>query len=165
MILLFLDFDGVLHPALNYRRNNFCQLPIFEAVMREHHEVSIIISSSWRHIYSLAELKAFFSADIAERINGMTGNSNGKQRYVEITHYLEQHVVEGTPWLVLDDNVFGFPSRWTNLVLCDSRIGLTPITAGALHEKICMARMGYDVTDPRGVGNDGRRTLRTCRQS
>ena len=42
-MILFLDFDGVLHPEYDRQAAPadvaFCHLPRFEAVMREHPEV------------------------------------------------------------------------------------------------------------------------------
>lgn len=141
MILLFLDFDGVLHPAQNNGRNNFCHLSLFESVVRDFPEVSIVISSSWRLTYPLNELKAFFSNDIAARIIAATGERNGMLRHVEISQYLEQSGLKGTPWIVLDDNVFGFPASWHNIIWCDGDIGLTPTIADKLRQHLKKAQL------------------------
>jgi hypothetical protein len=49
-MILFLDFDGVLHPEYDGQAAPadvvFCHLPRFEAVMRDHPEVEIVISST-----------------------------------------------------------------------------------------------------------------------
>ncbi|MBX3646566.1 MAG: hypothetical protein KF853_16010 [Rhodocyclaceae bacterium] len=135
-LLLFLDFDGVLHPVDNCGRTNFCHLPLFEAVVREHAEIDIVISSSWRLTYSLAKLKKLFSPAVAERIIGTTGQSDGKLRYVEIAQYLKQFYSLDTPWLALDDNHFGFPSHSINLVHCIGRTGLTQEVVRILRVRI-----------------------------
>lgn len=71
-VTLFLDFDGVLHPAFCPAEEHFCRRPLFEDVMRRHPAVRIVISSSWRHHYPVGQLRARFSPDIAERIVGTT---------------------------------------------------------------------------------------------
>jgi len=72
-ITLFLDFDGVLHPEPCFDRSRlFCQLPVLEAVLRDFPEVDIVISSSWRELLHLDDLKSLFSGDIAWRIVGVT---------------------------------------------------------------------------------------------
>ena len=51
-LILFLDFDGVLHPEGEDHILNggadFCFLPRLEALLREFPWVKIVISSSWR---------------------------------------------------------------------------------------------------------------------
>ena len=75
-MILFLDFDGVLHPEYDRQAAPadvaFCHLPRFEAVMRDHPEVEIVISSTWREQFPLDDLRARFSPDIAARIVGAT---------------------------------------------------------------------------------------------
>ncbi len=65
---LFLDFDGVLHPQYDGgptpKEICFCHLPRFEAVMRQHPGVLIVISSTWRQQFGLAQLRNYFGADI-----------------------------------------------------------------------------------------------------
>lgn len=59
-MILFLDFDGVLHPEYDGQATPadvvFCHLPRFEAVMRDHPEVEIVISSMWREQFPLDAL-------------------------------------------------------------------------------------------------------------
>ncbi len=72
-MILFLDFDGVLHPEPCYSDSDlFCHRPLFESVMREFPDIEIVISSTWRQNRSLAQLKALFSDDIAACIVGVT---------------------------------------------------------------------------------------------
>ena len=75
---LFLDFDGVLHPPYDGlptpKEVCFCHLPRFEAVMRQHPGVHIVISSTWRQQFGLAQLRGYFGADIAQRIVGITSS-------------------------------------------------------------------------------------------
>ena len=43
--ILFLDFDGVLHPG---NRGTFERAPMLEMWLLKHPEVDVVISSSWR---------------------------------------------------------------------------------------------------------------------
>jgi hypothetical protein len=75
-MILFLDFDGVLHPQYEDQPVPadvaFCHLARFEAVKREYPNVEIVLNSTWQEQFSLDELRAWFSADMAARITGTT---------------------------------------------------------------------------------------------
>jgi len=135
-MLLFLDFDGVLHPSFCVERNYFCRVELFSGAMREHPGASIVISSSWRHFHPLDKLRSFFPGDIADRIIDATKESDGRQRHTEILEYLEESATPGMPWAALDDSRFEFPALCPNLILCDSRVGLTEVDVARLHKLI-----------------------------
>lgn len=140
-ITLFLDFDGVLHPALCPYEKHFCRRPLFEDVMRRHPAVRIVISSSWRRIHAIDYLRSRFSRDIAERIVGTTQlwePDEPMNRYQEILAYIGKQRLDGIPWLALDDSAFEFPERCANLLLCDSRFGLTDERAEALAYRLSL---------------------------
>ena len=70
-MLIFLDFDGVLHSAHAFRAEQmFSQLSVFEPFFRqpEFADIQFVVSSTWRHNRSLEELRAPFSADFRARI-------------------------------------------------------------------------------------------------
>jgi hypothetical protein len=127
VVLLFLDFDGVMHPAGCDASRHFCQRDLFEAVMREYPDVRIVITSTWRHAYPMGEIKRFFSPDIAERIVGKTPTHEDEGdehvRYLEIRKLLENPKVAGAQWIALDDSDFEFPEGCANLLLCHSDRG------------------------------------------
>jgi hypothetical protein len=70
--ILFLDFDGVLHPLHCPASQHFCYLNQFEATIEKFPNVELVISSTWRTQRSSTELKGFFSKSVADRIVGMT---------------------------------------------------------------------------------------------
>ncbi len=130
--ILFLDFDGVLHPA-GSRRNvgDLAQLPLLENLLREpaYAAVRIVISSTWREAYPLDRLRALFSADIRTRVVGATPvldeYDSDYNRYEEIKAWLEAHP-QIERWVALDDDVEGFPShRRSKVVFTQSSVGLT----------------------------------------
>ena len=75
-MILFLDFDGVLHPEgeghLPNDGTDFCFLPRLEELLREFPHVRIVISSSWRERLAYPTLLKPFSEDIRARIIGTT---------------------------------------------------------------------------------------------
>lgn len=71
-MIIFLDFDGVLHPSPSGYQGIFCHLERFETVMREHPYIRIVISSSWRETYPWDVCTGIFSTDVQGRIIGMT---------------------------------------------------------------------------------------------
>lgn len=114
-MIVFLDFDGVLHPFFplpdrtDAENAVFSCLPAFEGMLRKYPHVNVVISSSWRLRKSPAEVLGLFSEDIRPRIIGFnppspgtTGNDPGA-RMKECEAWLETHDQTTTPWLALDD--------------------------------------------------------------
>ena len=132
---LFLDFDGVLHPPYDGlptpKEVCFCHLPRFEAVMRQHPGVHIVISSTWRQQFGLAQLRGYFCADIAQRIVGITSSypADGALRLHvrewEILQWLQTHKASHRPWLALDDSQGDFLDCRHRVVFCHPWEGLT----------------------------------------
>ena len=141
---LFLDFDGVLHPQYDGgptpKEVCFCHLPRFEAVMRQHPGVLIVISSTWRQQFSLAQLHGYFGADIAQRIVGVTpsypaeGPPRLHVREWEILQWLQTHQASHRPWLALDDSQGDFRDCRHRVVFCHPWEGLTEHRATQLHK-------------------------------
>jgi hypothetical protein len=54
--ILFLDFDGVLHPTHCKQGDEFSRLHLFEVLFLDSF-CEIVVSSSWRFHHSINELK------------------------------------------------------------------------------------------------------------
>lgn len=141
MMLLFLDFDGVLHPAPPHNRDTGVMscLERFEAVTRDFPGWNIVISSSWRQAFSSDVIKGFFSDDIGDRVVGMTpvldpGLPCLKQR--EIEQYLANTGQSHLPWLALDDHADEFEEALPNLILCDPGRGFDEESEAELRRKM-----------------------------
>lgn len=128
-ILLFLDFDGVLHhwfpraDRTDEQNQYFAYLPRVEAVVRDFPVLQVVVSSDWRLTRSLDELRAFFSEDIRPRVIGKTpslglpeGTPAPRQR--EIEAFLREQKLEGTPWIAVDDHADNFEPD-APLILCN----------------------------------------------
>lgn len=136
-MIIFLDFDGVLHPEPCGDEGEFCRVPLFWQILRTCPNVSVVFSTSWRSLHRPEELLAFAirggGEDLAHRFIGSTpsiiqepgANIAGRvyKREVECREWLHNHGGYNQPWLALDDYVVDF--RGPNLYAVDRRTGLT----------------------------------------
>jgi hypothetical protein len=131
-IVLFLDFDGVLHPVggtLPQQRME--KLPLLEALLREPglQAVGIVISSTWRLIHTPAQLRSMFAPDLRRRVLGCTPqlerHLTSQRRHEDIAAWLRLHP-EVNEWVALDDDFHGFPaSAHGRTVFTNGDTGLT----------------------------------------
>jgi hypothetical protein len=134
-VILFLDFDGVLHPQYEGEPTPvgevFCHLPRFESIMRDFPFVEIVISSTWRDQFSLDVLRSKFSPDIAARIIGVTptidltdGVCRQSARENEILGWLGLNQKLDAAWVALDDTAWQFNKFRDHLVACTWYVGM-----------------------------------------
>lgn len=131
-MILFLDFDGVLHPFFPRRDRSdaenqlFSYLPRLEGVLRDFPEWRVVIASSWRENRPWANVIQAFSPDIVDRIIGATPVIKVKEppyprhpRHSEVLAYLDANDLQGVRWIALDDDPRLYPPNCPNLLLCD----------------------------------------------
>lgn len=137
---LFLDFDGVTHPQTCGQENLFCRLPLIESVVREFAPLDIVISSSWRDLCSIKEMREYFSADLRERVIDVTpwlpGKSPEFERQLEIEAWMEEHRRWGDRWLALDDRPYWFRPPSPDLLVTDAATGFCVADQARLREMI-----------------------------
>lgn len=143
--LLFLDIDGVMHSVDHVRAaytstgieytgdRLFEHLPSLGRILDQCPDVSVIISSSWRHVHSLHELQGFFGG-CGHRVIGTTANIDASgslpaNRFQECLAVAEQLGV--ADWVIVDDQpgiVWGsqIPARELvrQVIWCDPVLGL-----------------------------------------
>ncbi len=138
-MLLFLDFDGVLHP-LNRSEGTFVHIESFESVLRDFPSIDIVISSSWRESHDLKELRALFSEDIAQRIVDSTPVfshlDHQHLREAEIIFWLRDCGREYEEWIALDDSEWLFSPRCPRLILVDSDVGFNDVIGEKLRKRL-----------------------------
>ena len=136
MGVIFLDFDGVLHPNHCDPQHYFCRLPMLSEALA-FATAKIVISSSWRFHYSQPEILQRFPASLRKLIVGVTGDAHvGRYaRYNEIKNYAGLNGV--TDWLAVDDSRFEFPPNCDRLILCDGKIGISKKVAAVLGKRLC----------------------------
>lgn len=144
-MILFLDFDGVLHPEYEGQAVPvdvaFCHLPRFEAVLRDFPQIEVVISSTWRHHLTLNQLRERFAADLRARIVGVTptsadGASSRQQREMECLEWLSTHRAIGTPWIALDDSAWLYRQHPERVVACVSWRGFDAAAEAELRDRL-----------------------------
>ena len=151
-MILFLDFDGVLHyddvlvrenaPVI-YREG--CTLfqwvdPLIEALV-PHPHIKIILSTSWVGVFGYDKALAALPEALRQRVIGATYTDQGwysKTRYQQIAEHVQKHQI--THWLAVDDDVMGWPANQRRaLVECSSWFGLSqPETRVELRDALAM---------------------------
>lgn len=153
-MIIFLDFDGVLHPEdTNSKNLLLCRLPLIEEVLREFPRAEIVISSTWRlnwrdQSVATLEMRKYFSPDMAPRVVGVTPNyiyldrktaPDGLylyQRHWECETWLRAHRPPGTPWLALDDRAYWFRPFCENLMEFERNTAFTPDHSDELRARL-----------------------------
>ena len=135
-MLIFLDIDGVLRRtgAPLYVLEDGCRSS-FEQAIRGLPDAKVVISSSWREGFSIDEIRAHFSDDVAARIIGVTPMAqslDGHRRFHEIQAYL-RHSGKPEAWVAIDDTSELFPDG-CNLVLVEGARGFDADAARRLLE-------------------------------
>ena len=143
--VLFLDFDGVLHPVHAQADQLFTAIPLLELVLREFPNLDVVVSSSWREVHPLDELLEYFSADIRSRFIGITP---ARPELAEVPDDLWSYVREGecavwiarhrpwVPWIAVDDDAWRFKPHSKRLFLVEGKIGLTAASLEALRLRL-----------------------------
>jgi len=142
-MILFLDFDGVLHPEEAFIDEPLLtRLPLVEDVLREFPSVEIVISSAWRLRWKDAKvaarrLRRHFSDNIATRVVGVTPNFINLdpqaaldgvqyyQRHWECDVWMRTNRPAGTPWMALDDRAYWFRPLCPNLMALEADVAFT----------------------------------------
>lgn len=109
-MILFLDFDGVLHANADDSEHFSCAPALWE-LLRRHPDVRVVFSTGWRFERSLDELRSLVCAnggeDVADRFIAATPllrhDADERSREKDCLSWLTAHKLNGEPWLALDD--------------------------------------------------------------
>lgn len=143
-IILFLDFDGVLHPQ-HIGVQYFCRTEFLWQILRACPEVRVVFSTSWRESHRPEELLDFATSgggeDLAHRFIGQTprihAHSDFDPRGLECHRWLEANCYSGQAWLALDDVPELFHRMFhQNLYLVDGYTGLTETDVAAIIRRL-----------------------------
>jgi hypothetical protein len=140
-MILFLDFDGVLHPNSVWQTSKGLQLDCDGHNLFEHAEllavilhdlphVKIVLSTSWVSTITYNYAKSVLPPALQERIIDSTFQKgqneyiwNKMTRYEQIAQFTRRHQIK--EWLALDDNDFRWPERKRHrLIHCNEYGGL-----------------------------------------
>ncbi len=134
-ILIFLDFDGVLHPCT---AGTFIYIERLEAFLRKHPRIRVVFSTSWRLQQGWFDLLALFSQDLRERFVGVTPNLGeaAAVREHEIHAWLRANGCQRLKWVALDDDATLFTPYCAQLVLCETIRGLRATQLAQIEAKL-----------------------------
>lgn len=132
MRVLFLDFDGVLHPvsALQWfamglptnevirRGKLFRWTWVLDELLEPHSDVRIVVHSSWRLLHDDA-LMPMFLGPLGDCYAGITF---GAGRWEGIDMVVQQNGL--VDYRILDDHPEEFPAGLSELITCDSELGV-----------------------------------------
>lgn len=146
-MILFLDFDGVLHPyplhVDDQYAEQFQNTPLLWALLRQHPDLRIVVSSSWRERFPLSDLTDFLTfgggEDLADRVIGTTPVLNHVERDRECIAWLETNGYINTAWLAVDDQPGLFQRHREVLFHVNSKHGLRDFDISQLSSQITMA--------------------------
>ena len=139
--IVFLDYDGVLHPAEVYRRrgrivlmregiNLFEWSPMLVDALAPHPNTQLVLSTSWVRVLGFKRALEWLPATLRRRIVGATWHSRMSQawwerssRFEQIHAYVRRH--ECQRWLAIeDDHEHWNAEHHANLVALDGDLGL-----------------------------------------
>lgn len=128
--VIFLDFDGVLHPAeyLHFKEIDgelvlgsdvrFCWAGVLWNLIKDQ-DCDLVIHSSWRTSFDLPEIREMLPQELRSRVREVTGYG---PRYNSIMEYVEAHKLR--KYLILDDSPEEFPLGLQALVVCYPERGI-----------------------------------------
>lgn len=143
--VLFLDFDGVLHPdavfmtkkgpTLRAEGSLFMWADLLMEALEEFPHVQIVLSTSWVRHLGFSRARSYLPAPLKTRVIGATWHSSiGKgwldqnwwdmaSRYEQICRYVDRAHL--TNWVSVDDDSDRWPeAKLGYLVCCDGQHGL-----------------------------------------
>jgi hypothetical protein len=123
MRVIFLDFDGILHPAGGPSGTvlPFEWLPILTRLLAPWPDVNLAVHSTWRYLYKHDELRELLGS-LGPRFIGAAPRG---PRAESILWFLQLNPVIDS-YLVLDDAPAEFPADFPgNLVVCEPLLGIS----------------------------------------
>lgn len=150
-LILFLDFDGVLHPNEVYRYHSrgivleceghdlFEYAGLLDDILAPHPQATIVLSTSWVPELGFDRARSYLPEGLHQRVRGATWYSTlydkatwfGLTRYEQIAAYVRRHAIKN--WIALDDDDHGWADdRRHHLVHTDELEGLSEIRSQKL---------------------------------
>jgi hypothetical protein len=156
MDVIYLDFDGILHPSAVWYEpaarqvrlrapghELFESLPAFEAAIAPYPSLAIVLSTSWVKTFSFEHARECLPAALQSRVIGATyeSQSNNAWRWDRMRRYdtIALDVQRRKPrWLAVDDDALGWPeSERGSLVLVPGELGLAcPVAQELLRSRL-----------------------------
>ena len=149
-MVLFLDYDGVLHPdPCPDAHRLFENAERLAGALEEFPEVGVVLSTSWRNVRAESELLDPLPASLRARVMGFTPRFGEFEatacripyrRQAECEQWLLSHDLADCPWWALDDRAYWFAPYCENLIQCDARWGFDERARAHLTSTLIVAR-------------------------
>ncbi|MDZ7651851.1 MAG: HAD domain-containing protein [Burkholderiaceae bacterium] len=133
MTILFLDFDGVLHPdPCRDPARLFEHAPRLAAALASFTQLAVVLSTAWRTHHPVDELAAHLPPPLRAKVVGATQCFHAIERRPALVPYRRQaecqHWIDserpGAAWLALDDRAAEFEPYCDRLIVTRSATGL-----------------------------------------
>jgi len=162
MLILFLDFDGVLHPdPCPGSADRFEHAPRLARCLSEFARVGLVLSTAWRTVRRFDELLELLPLDLRPRVMGVTpvfGDFRARaalipyRRQAECMQWMLENRLQDQAWLALDDRMDGFAPYCENLIACHPQRGFDADVRARLRTALLLHRQrsGGEVDLPIG---------------
>lgn len=145
MKILFLDFDGVLHPwsvrfnedlelALECDDKSlslFCWAPLLQNILVDvdpESHIKIVLSTTWAHRDGWEKAAKRLTPGLQSRVVGGSVGYN-RPRGLQILKYVEDMNIADHEWLAIDDDDYQWPTHLLDhLIRTDENLGLSEIS-------------------------------------
>lgn len=139
-MLLYLDYDGVLHPEHVYLINGrpvlksdgrlFMWSDTLVEILAPHPDVEIVLSTSWVKVRGFDRAKQALPAELQRRVIGATWHSQMRQDWFEsrprYSQIFSDAMRRDRAWLAIDDDVYLWPPKHHDcLIQTDGADGLS----------------------------------------
>lgn len=143
--ILFLDYDGVLHPFDVYATGGyaepelhckdkslklFCWAPILEQLIDDvdpHGRIKIVLSTTWAQKTHWTSARNYLPEFLRSRVVGGTHPAL-VPRGVQIELHTIDYRIDDSSWIAIDDDAYNWPIQHLDkLVRCDPDVGLSSI--------------------------------------
>lgn len=138
-VILFLDFDGVLHSDWDRTPIPFQRMPLITELLRGLPHVNVVLTTSWRETEPIEKLRLHFAEDLRSRVIGVTPvmdtkdidgfphalNKASRQAECEAWMWITGRWTKQTKpaWVAVDDR------KWWFSVDCPWLVHINPKTA------------------------------------
>lgn len=150
-MILFLDFDGVMHPDCVFRNRVtnepeiqspvkaeqlFMFAPVLVDLLKPHPDVKIVLSTNWVPVYGISKALSYLPVELAGKVIGATYGEHSSlstqkfvtffTRYEQILLEVQRRKLNDDQWIAIDDDRRGWGKPHSeNLIECSSQFGLS----------------------------------------
>jgi hypothetical protein len=126
-MILFLDFDGVLHPdPPKISAPLWCRANLLIDWLDTRPDIEVVVSSSWRLTRDLHKIQELVPSGLAAKLIDCTGLVQEElfARQLECEQWIKENRDPWINWVALDDRIWNFRPFEQRLVTCNRSTGI-----------------------------------------